>query len=219
MSQFFVNTVCAIMSPRRAAHATHQATLRNTLRMKQVARWVSILAHPFVMVVLLTAVPAVRQSPGTAVQSVLIVVIGVVIPLVVLMFRQVRRGRWSNVDASKPSERPVLFIAALAGMVAALGWLFLNDPRSFLVRGILITAGFLLLAALLTRWVKLSLHVAFTALTATSLSLLGSPVGYGLIALVPVVFWSRMALARHRAHELLVGLVLGVLTGVALVRL
>jgi hypothetical protein len=126
-------------------------------------------------------------------------IIGVVIPLVVLMFGQVRRGRWSNVDASKPSERPVLFIVALAGMVAALGWLLLNDPRSFLVRGIFITAGFLLLAALLTRWVKLSLHVAFTALTATSLSLLGSPVGYGLIALVPVVFWSRMALARHTA--------------------
>jgi len=82
------------------------------------------------MVVLLTAVPAVRQSPRTAVQSVLIVVIGVVIPLVVLMFRQVRCGRWSNVDASKPSERPVLFIAALAGMVAALGWLLLNDPRN-----------------------------------------------------------------------------------------
>ena len=187
--------------------------------MKQLARWVSILAHPFVMVALLTVVPASRQSPRIALQSVLLVVIGVVIPLGVLMFRQVHRGRWSNVDASKPSERPILFIVALAGLVAALGWLLLSDPRSFLVRGLLVTAGFLLLAALLTPWVKLSLHVAFAALAATALSLLGSPVGYGLMAVVPVVFWSRLALARHRAHELLVGLVLGALTGVALVRL
>jgi len=187
--------------------------------MKQLARWVSILAHPFVMVALLVAVPAMRQSSGNAVRSVLLVVIAVVVPIGALMFRQVRRGRWSNVDASKPSERPVLFMVALSGLVAALGWLLFNDPQSFLVRGMLVVAAFLLLAALLTRWVKLSLHVAFAALTATTLCLLGSAAGYALIAVVPVVFWSRIALARHRVHELLAGLVLGVLTGIVLVRL
>ena len=39
--------------------------------MRQLARWVSILAHPFVMVALLVAVPAVRRSSGSAVQAVL----------------------------------------------------------------------------------------------------------------------------------------------------
>jgi hypothetical protein len=184
----------------------------------QLARWISIAAHPFVMVALLVAVPAMRQSSGSAVRSVLIVVIAIVIPIAVLMVRQVRRGRWSNVDASKPSERPVLFMVALAGLVAALGWLLLNDPHSFLVRGMIVAAAFLLVAALLTRWVKLSLHVAFAALAATALSMLGSVIGYALIALVPAVFWSRIVLARHHVHELLVGLALGVLTGVALVR-
>jgi hypothetical protein len=62
-------------------------------------------------------------------------------------------------------------------------------------------------------------NAAFAALTATTLLLLGSAVGYGLIAVVPVVFWSRIALARHRVHELLIGLVLGVLTGIVLVRI
>jgi ABC-type Fe3+ transport system permease subunit len=187
--------------------------------MKPLARWVSILAHPFVMVTLLVAVPAMGRSSGNAVQSVLVVVIAVVVPLALLMFSQVRRGRWSNVDASKPSERPVLFGVALAGLVAALGWLLLNDPQSFLVRGMLVAAAFLLVAALLTRWVKLSLHVAFAALTATTLVLLGSAVGYPLVAVVAVLFWSRLALGRHRVHELLVGLVLGVLSGIVLVRL
>jgi hypothetical protein len=187
--------------------------------MKQLARWISILAHPFAMVALLVAVPATRQSSGHAIQSVLLVAIAVVIPIGVLMFRQVRRGRWSNVDASNPSERPVLFVVALAGLVAALGWLRLNAPQSFLVPGMFVIATFLLLAALLTYWVKLSLHVAFAALTATTLFLLGSWIGYALIAVVPLVFWSRIALARHRVHELVIGLVLGVLTGVVLVRL
>src|SRR6185295_17498355 len=120
------------------------------------------------MVALLVAVPAMLRSSGTAVQSVLLVAIAVVFPITVLMVRQVRRGRWSNVDASKASERPVLFMTALAGLVAAVGWLLLNNPQSFLVQGMLVAAAFLLLAALLTRWVKLSLHVAFAALTATT---------------------------------------------------
>ena len=94
----------------------------------------------------------------------------------------------------------------------------INDPQSFLIRGMLTVAAFLLVSALLTRWVKLSLHVAFAALTTTTLVLLGSAVGYTLIAVVPLVFWSRIALARHRVHELVVGLVLGVVTGVVLVR-
>src|SRR6476469_1782920 len=122
--------------------------------MMQLARWVSILAHPFVMVALLVAVPAMRQSAGKAVQSVLLVVIAVVVPIAVLMVRQVRRGRWSNVDASERSERPVLFLMALAGLVAGLGWLLVNDPHSFLVRGMLVAAAFLLLAAFLPRGVK-----------------------------------------------------------------
>jgi hypothetical protein len=181
------------------------------------ARWVSILAHPFVMVALLVAVPAMRQSSRSAVQSVLFVTLTVLAPVAILMVRQVRRGRWENVDASNVSERPVLFTVALAALVAGLAWLWLSDPQSFLIRGMLVVAAFLLLASILTRWVKLSLHVAFAALTATALCLIGSPVGYALVAVVPVLFWSRLALARHRVHELLAGLGLGVGTGAVLV--
>ena len=194
-----------------------RTTLRDICAMKQLARWISIIAHPFAMVALLVAVPAIQQSSGHAIQSVLLVAIAVIIPLAVLMIRQVRRGRWSNVDASNSSERPILFFVALIGLIAALGWLHLNDPQSFLVQGMLVTGTFLLLASLLTRWVKLSLHAAFAALTATTLSLSGSWVGYALIPVVPMVLWSRIALTRHRVHELVVGLVLGVLTGAILV--
>jgi hypothetical protein len=187
--------------------------------MKQLARWVSILGHPFVMIALLVAVPAVRQSSGHALQSVLLVVITVLAPVAVLMFLQVRRGRWSNIDASNVWERPALFVVAIAGLVIALGWLRLKDPQSFLVRGMLVIAVFLFVAALLTRWVKLSLHVSFAALTATALSLRGSWVGYALMAVVPLLFWSRVILQRHRFHEVVIGLVLGILTGVVLVQL
>jgi hypothetical protein len=195
------------------------ASALDGLRSEQFARWISIVAHPFTMITLLVAVPAIRQPSGHAVQSVLVVALVVITHVALLMVRQVRRGRWSNADASNPSERPMLFLIALAALVAALGWVHFKDPKSFLVEGMLVTAGFLLVVALVTRWIKLSLHVAFAALTSTTLSLMGSWVGYVLIAVVPAVFWSRLALARHRVHELAVGLALGALTGFVLVKL
>src|SRR6266496_2954527 len=190
--------------------------IRDHCPMKQFARWISIVAHPFTMITLLVAVPAMRQPSRHAMQAVLLVGLVILVPIAVLMFRQVCRGRWSNADASNRSEGPVLFLVALAGLVAALGWLRLKDPQSFLVQGLLVIAMFLVLAALLTRWIKLSLHVAFAALTATTLSLMSCWIGYMLIAVIPLVFWSRLALSRHRVHELAVGLVLGALTGFVL---
>lgn len=187
------------------------------VRRTTVARWISILAHPFGLVALLVAVPAMCGAPGHALRSVAVVGIAIVFPLTALMIRQVRRGRWENVDASNPAERPLLFAVALAGVALGLGWLLSRDPQSYLVRGLLAVAAFLFVAAILTRWIKVSLHVGFGALTATTLSLLGSPVGYALIPVVAALFWSRLVLARHSVAEALVGLLLGGLTGVALV--
>jgi membrane-associated phospholipid phosphatase len=167
---------------------------------------------------LMVAGVALRRSSGDALRSVLLVAACVVVPIAVLMFLRVRRGHWSNVDASKPSERPALFLVALTGVVAALAWLFVHDPRSFLVRGMFVVAALLLVAALLTGLgLKVSLHAAFAAFAATTLCLLGSPVGYALVAVVPLVCWSRLALARHRVAEVVVGLALGIVAGAVLV--
>lgn len=169
------------------------------------------------MTVLLVAIPASRTATRNPLGPLLIVGIAVLAPLATLMIRQVRSARWSNVDASKPAERPILFAVALAGLVAAVGWLLITDPHSFLVRGMCVIAAFLIVAALLTRWIKLSLHVAFAALTATALSMLGSAVGYALVPVVAALWWSRGELSRHSVRELAVGLLLGVVTGILLI--
>ncbi len=187
-------------------------------RLVHAARWVSILAHPFVMIALLVTVAGWRFAPETQVfRSVLAVTIAVVVPVAILMLVQVRHGRWSNVDASNPEERGVLFIVALAALAALLTWLLLKDPRSFLVRGVIVTAILLAVVAVLTRWIKLSLHLAFAGMAAMALTLIGSRVGFALIGVVPLLCWSRLALSRHRPVELAFGLALGVLAGVALV--
>ena len=184
-----------------------------------IARWVSIIVHPFAMALILAVVPGWYLSSRTSpMLGILLVTLTILLPLSVLMFRQVRMGRWTNVDASNKSERPVMFIVALIGFSILISWLIFNDPHSFLLRGALITTGFVVLAYALNRRIKLSMHVTFASMTATSLTILGSPIGYALIPAVPLLAWSRLALLRHRPYEIILGLFLGALCGVVLVR-
>ena len=76
----------------------------------------------------------------------------------------------------------------------------------------------LAVCAIANRWLKVSLHMAFGSLAATALLLLGSPAGWVLVPVLPALAWSRLVLGRHVLAEILAGLVLGSLTGFAVVR-
>ena len=98
-----------------------------------------------------------------------------------------------------PSDRFCLWSPLPVWLLRLVGYILRTRIRSS-SRACSSLRRFFLFSALLTHWVKLSLHVAFTALTATTLSLLGSWVGYALIAVVPLVFWSRIALTSPRSR-------------------
>jgi putative transposase len=70
-----------------------------------------------------------------------------------------------------------------------------------------------------TPWVKVSLHLATAALAAVVLLGRGLPLGWLLVAVLPVLAWSRVALGRHRWSEVAAGLVIGVATGTMVARL
>ena len=75
-----------------------------------LARWISIVAHPFVMVAIMVAASALHSGTAEdALRSVALVGAVTLVPVAVLMIRQVRRGAWENVDASNRAERPILF--------------------------------------------------------------------------------------------------------------
>jgi membrane-associated phospholipid phosphatase len=186
--------------------------------MKMLARWLSILGHPFVMVVAMVLGAALRFSaPREAVRTVALVALIALVPVALLMVRQVRSGSWANVDASNRAERPALFVVGIAALLALLGTTLALRPGSFLTRG---TVGVLLMlavCAVATKWVKVSLHAAFGALAATTLLLLGSPAGWLLFAVLPLLAWSRLALRRHTASEVVAGLLVGLAFGYAIV--
>ena len=185
--------------------------------MTGIARWVSIIAHPFIMVGILVTVAALRYGPpADATRILLWTILFTVLPLTVLMVIQVRRGSWTHVDASNPRERPLLFAVGAAGLLALLTCVFVLRPHSILIRGVTGTLAMLAACAVATRWVKVSLHMAFAALTTTSLLLLGSPIGWALLAVLPLLAWSRLVLGRHTPLEVALGALAGLASAVAM---
>jgi hypothetical protein len=141
-------------------------------------------------------------------------IVASIIPIAWLMRRQTRSGRWQNADASRRSERPLLYVVALAtlALFGAIAW-WSADTR--LERGFGGAIGLVLASAILTRWLKTSLHMAFASFTATLLLLVGSSFGWVVLLFMPILAWSRLRLSRHRPAELVVGTILGAAAGAA----
>ena len=185
--------------------------------MNVVARWVSIVGHPFVMTMVMVLGTALRFStPREALRTLLLVTLIALLPVAALMIHQVRKGSWTNVDASDRAERPLLFAVGIAALAVLLGAVLVFRPGSFLIRGAVGVLIMLAVCAVATRWVKVSLHMAFGALATTTLLFLGSPAGWVLLAVMPALAWSRLALKRHSPAEVAIGLLVGIAFGYAI---
>jgi hypothetical protein len=71
----------------------------------------------------------------------------------------------------------------------------------------------LAVCALVTRWVKVSLLMAFRRARHHDAPALGSPIGWVLLAMMPALAWSRLAVQRHRPSEVAIGLLVGTAFG------
>lgn len=182
-----------------------------------IARLVSIVGHPALIV---PAAGLARQFAHEGVRwpSTTASLLGAGVAAGCVMFYAVhktRTGAWAHVDASRPEERRshnafasvVLGLSALASALA---------DRHELAAVLAACCGVIAACALGARWLKFSQHVAFSAL-ASMLVWPISPVAVvvGLLWTAAVA-WSRLALRRHTAAEVVAGLMVGLLFGAAL---
>ena len=169
---------------------------------------------------LLATAGAVHRLPSaTASRALIIVAVVAAIPITFFMVWQARTGRWQNVDASRPQERPRLFVVGLCVMAVLAAIVFRSPSIGFLARGMYAAAAILLVAWALLRWVKISLHMAFAALGAVSLLRSAPAWGIALCVALPLLAWSRITLKRHTLLEIVLGTLLGAGTAWAMIAL
>ena len=178
------------------------------------AQALSLLGHPALVMPGAVAVAALNRNAPSGVLQVALASAGVVAAsVIVCSLVQVRAGRWSHVDASAPQERRQLnlFLALLLLGVAGLLW-WSGQPWP-LVLGLGVAGALVVVAHLLRRWLKLSLHACFAVFAAGLLwpSVVGTLLA---LALAGGVAWSRLVLGRHTPLEVAVGLTAGAVAGI-----
>jgi membrane-associated phospholipid phosphatase len=181
----------------------------------KLARTISWVGHPLVFVSISLGIIVAKQLANrTGIAVLLALILAVVLPTAVLLIRGVRSGRWSDADVSVRTERvrfyPPAILLSLGGMVA----LFVLHAPGFMLRGAGVTLGMLLLAAVLNRFVKVSLHGMFAFYCATVLLAIGWPAGLSASLLALLVVWSRFYLRRHGIVEIVLGSAIGIIGGI-----
>lgn len=182
----------------------------------QIARTISWVGNPLVFVsVSLTLIVIFRLANRVGVSVLGALVFAVVLPTAVMLIRGVRSGRWSDADVSVRTERarfyPPAILLSLGGIVALL---VLRAP-GFILQGALITLGMLVTAAVINNFLKISLHSMFAFFCAVILLPINLPSGFVALGLALLVAWSRLYLRRHTLPEVMAGIALGTLGGVA----
>jgi hypothetical protein len=175
------------------------------------AHVISTIAHPFVILCTLAwSVAVYHRTPNEMIRHI-IMLVGIPLACVAaVMIYQTRRGAWRTTDASNRHERQQLLIVGLSVSTAFLCVLAASTWHPFLIKGAAAVVAILTMCAALTRWLNVSLHLAFIAFAATILVYLNFPAGWGLVLLVPVLAWSRLALQRHVPLEVAAGVLVGV---------
>lgn len=178
-----------------------------------MARAVSLLAHPLPVVMLALLMLLHRDgTPASALLRAAGISLLVGGSVIALSRQRVRQGRWQHVDASHPDERRQLNRWLLT--LFSLGTAASAIAGAWLAAGVFAGATLIvLLAIVLQRCGKTSLHMAFAVFAAVLLQP-GTPLAITMALVgLSAVGWSRLQLQRHTPVDLLLGISSGVLAG------
>jgi len=174
-----------------------------------VARAISVIGHPFATSLMLVLVGVwSNQGNGRAIGAAVAIAV-VFVPVWFFMRNRLATGRWQTIDASAARDRPALFAVGLAAAAGLILFFLYVAPNAEVARGMTVVVAMLCAAAVMNRWIKLSLHLAFAAFAAVILLKLHPAIGVIALLLLPLLAWSRLKLGRHTAWEAAGGVLLG----------
>lgn len=179
------------------------------------ARALSVIGHPALLMPSTVAWAAsIRGASPEILRQAIAASVFVAVSVVVYSAIQVRTGRWQHVDASIPRERGQLNLFLAVVLLGAAALVGSRGDQQAVAMGLAFGGAIVVFAILSRRWLKLSLHAAFAVFAA---ALLWPHLGSVLLVLVLAagVSWSRLTLRRHTASEVMVGLLLGGVVGLA----
>ncbi|MBA3825829.1 MAG: phosphatase PAP2 family protein [Ktedonobacterales bacterium] len=187
------------------------------------ASLVSAIIHPLVfpLVTVVVLSYAYTHSVSDTLLYTVVALALTALPVALLVFIQVRRGKWTDLDVSVRKQRYALYPVSLAFLgVLAYVYYRLQAPREAVVSVLTLVGANIVNGIVNLAW-KISAHATTAAACASLLWQLspghtwGPPAAAGAV----LVGWSRVELRRHTAGQVLAGWLVGVGSSVLAVRL
>ena len=175
----------------------------------KIARLVSLVGHPFVMIVLLVLLLSWTMDRAAAWRITGFVAAIGLIPTGLLLWRRSTSRRRPATDGSAPNDRTILYFSLFAVLLLSSVYFHFVEHSAVLVRGSAVTALMSAVAAVFNRWIRLSLHLAFATYTGLVLARIHPGYGLPVLIFVPFLAWSRLVLLRHTLPEVIGGAALG----------
>ena len=131
--------------------------------------------------------------------------------MTVFLAYSVKKKIITDMDVSKRTQRPLVFLVSILLIVAYLSGLYLlHGPRLLSVIAVGIMIG-IILASIINLRLKASMHVAAISALIFALAIVYNGFYLFSLFLIPLVAWARLKIRRHTLPETVVGGLLGVL--------
>lgn len=172
------------------------------------AEGISNIFHPFVVAIPTMVIAMVRQ--GTSLRSALfwtiLAVCVVIVPMLFLIYRGVRSGRYSDASISIREQRRGLYVAAVILFAFLLAILIWGKAPTILLACLVSALAATVIAAFINhQFTKLSLHSVGMAGYTTVLLLTAPALGIAMALFALLVGWARMRLNHHTPLQILIG--------------
>jgi membrane-associated phospholipid phosphatase len=197
---------------------TRLAALRH-----EFAALVSAIIHPilFPLVTLIVVSLMATHDVGKTLLYAGLAVALTALPVALIVFVQVRRGRWTDLDVSQRKQRYSLYPLTLV-CLGVLAYLYyrLQAPREAVVSVVSLLLANVVDGIINLYW-KISAHATTAAACASLLWQLtpGHTWGPPAAAGAALVGWSRVELGRHTTWQVIMGWLVGASSAVLAVKL
>ncbi len=177
---------------------------------ERLAKLTSDILNPFLMsfiVIILLAVES-TNSAGEALKWSLISIALSVLPIFAVVICMVRQKKLDGIFVSPRQQRNIIYILASVPATIGCGILWYFEAPELLA--VTFTVGLVAIVVFMTinRFWKISLHTAFTAASATVITIVYGAAGALTILLLPPVAWSRVRLNQHSPAQVAAGALL-----------
>ncbi|MBN1984467.1 MAG: hypothetical protein JW795_23275 [Chitinivibrionales bacterium] len=196
----------------------HDDRFKTIPPMRSIAHYLSIVGNPLVFLPLSLFFAALTVSGlKTALLMTFLITAGTSIPMFLLLRHKVKRNEWTDLDVSNQRQRRSFYYFAFIILACATVMLWLMKVPPHYIKGSLIGLVTMVAAMVINYWIKISLHIIIDVYLSVILLWIDIRVGIIFCVITVAVAWSRVALRRHTALQVFLGMIMGIAAGLSFI--